>query len=81
MKLSTIFIVATSVLLTGAGAAPRHSTDTCWKSCFPHKRQCPHGWHPEKHRHCWTCCKDHDGNFEYDYDYDYEYEYELFDWQ
>ncbi|OGM49863.1 hypothetical protein ABOM_001479 [Aspergillus bombycis] len=52
MKLSTI-LAATTALLTGANAAvPRlaevHSTDICWRVCFPEKPHCPDGWHDKK---------------------------------
>ncbi|KAB8202247.1 hypothetical protein BDV34DRAFT_215656 [Aspergillus parasiticus] len=51
MKFSTI-LVATTALLTGANAVPRlvevHSTDVCWRVCFPEKPHCPEGWHDKK---------------------------------
>ncbi|KAE8340523.1 hypothetical protein BDV24DRAFT_164256 [Aspergillus arachidicola] len=61
MKFSTI-LVATTALLTGANAVPRlvevHSSEICWRVCFPEKPHCPHGWHDKEFGHCYTCCKD-----------------------
>ncbi|KAE8389039.1 hypothetical protein BDV23DRAFT_184746 [Aspergillus alliaceus] len=75
MKFSTI-LVATATLLSGASAAipyeEVHSTDICWKVCFPQKPHCPHGWHEKKFGHCWTCCKDTHSDMDEQYDFYWE---------
>ncbi|KAE8381619.1 hypothetical protein BDV26DRAFT_289259 [Aspergillus bertholletiae] len=63
MKISTV-LAAAATLLTGVNAASRyveiHSSEICWRVCFPEEPKCPHGWHDKKFGHCYTCCKGHD---------------------
>ncbi|OGM50627.1 hypothetical protein ABOM_000819 [Aspergillus bombycis] len=80
MKLSTIILVTSSVLLSGAAATPCDSAEICRRQCWRNQRQCEKGWYAKKLRNkCWTCCRKSKVDY-VDDDYDHDYDYEEFDW-
>ncbi|KNG80404.1 hypothetical protein ANOM_011735 [Aspergillus nomiae NRRL 13137] len=80
MKLSTIILVTTSVLLSGTAATSFDSAEVCRKQCYRSKHHCPKGWYAKKMNRCWTCCRKSKADY-VDDDYDYEYDYEVFEWE
>ncbi|KAB8276601.1 hypothetical protein BDV30DRAFT_235673 [Aspergillus minisclerotigenes] len=78
MKLSTITLVAASILLSGAAATPFESAEVCRKACYSHKPKCPRHWYPKKISKCWTCCQHRKSDY---YEDDCGYDYEEFEWE